>query len=67
MVPRPSVALDRTTITALENGGGSISKKWKISTFQQQDLVSNGLEDQRGILKAKGLTDIAISIILSNQ
>ncbi|OMJ25410.1 hypothetical protein AYI69_g4306 [Smittium culicis] len=47
--------------------GDTRSRKRKISTLQQQGVVTDSLEDQRSILKAQSFTDNAFGIIVANQ
>ncbi|OMJ10797.1 hypothetical protein AYI70_g10103 [Smittium culicis] len=54
-------------ITTASNNGSAGSKKRKISTVEQQELVSHVMENQRCTLKAQVLFDTAVDIIFSNQ
>ncbi|OMJ18986.1 hypothetical protein AYI69_g6803 [Smittium culicis] len=67
MVPGSSMHVGRATTSYTSDNGDTRSRKRKISALQQQGVVLDGLEDQRSILKAQGLTDNAINIIVSNQ
>ncbi|OLY79513.1 hypothetical protein AYI68_g6414 [Smittium mucronatum] len=63
IVPRPYSALYRTNTPSSGKEGSSRSRKRKISTLQQQVLISIGLEDQWYIFKVQDLTDIVIEVI----
>ncbi|OMJ14759.1 hypothetical protein AYI70_g7694 [Smittium culicis] len=67
MEPRSTEAINSLAITTASNNGSAGSKKRKISAVEQQDLVSHGMENQRFILNAQGLSDTAVEIIVSNQ
>ncbi|OMJ08851.1 hypothetical protein AYI69_g10911, partial [Smittium culicis] len=54
-------------IASTGNDGHTRPQKRKISAVEQQKLVPYGMENQRRILQAQGLSDIAIDIIVSNQ
>ncbi|OMJ10546.1 hypothetical protein AYI69_g10200 [Smittium culicis] len=67
MVPGSSMHFGRATTSSTSDNADTRSRKRKISALKQQGVVLDGLEDQRSILKAQGLTDNAINIIVSNQ
>ncbi|OMJ24123.1 hypothetical protein AYI69_g4742 [Smittium culicis] len=67
MVPRSTEVINSPAITTTSNNGSARSKKRKISAAEQQELVSHGMENQQCILKAQGLSDTAVDIIISNQ
>ncbi|OMJ16497.1 hypothetical protein AYI69_g7822 [Smittium culicis] len=67
MVPGSSMHVGRTANSSTSDKGDTRTRKRKISALQQQGVVLDGLEDQRSILKAQGLTDNAINIIVSNH
>ncbi|PVU95345.1 hypothetical protein BB561_001890 [Smittium simulii] len=49
------------------NDGHTRPQKRKISAVEQQELVPHGMENQRRVLQAQGLSDTAINIIVSNK
>ncbi|OMJ20469.1 hypothetical protein AYI70_g4095 [Smittium culicis] len=54
--------------TCLKNDNGDTrSRNQKIFAIQQQVVVLGCFEDMRSILKAQGLTDNGIKIIVSEQ
>ncbi|OMJ12369.1 hypothetical protein AYI70_g9169, partial [Smittium culicis] len=60
MVPGPLAIVNRSATSPAGDDSRPGSKKRKISALQQQDVVPNGMEDQRSTIKNQGLTDTAI-------
>ncbi|OMJ13406.1 hypothetical protein AYI70_g8515 [Smittium culicis] len=67
MVPISTDVINNPSITAASRNGSAGSKKLKISAVEQQELESRGMENQRCILKAQGLSDTAVDMIVSNH
>ncbi|OMJ07790.1 hypothetical protein AYI70_g11963 [Smittium culicis] len=67
MVPIFTDVINSPSITAASRNGSAGSKKLKISAVEQQELESRGMENQRCILKAQGLSDTAVDMIVSNH
>ncbi|PVU86641.1 hypothetical protein BB560_006630 [Smittium megazygosporum] len=67
LVSRPDKSFNITTITTSSIISSTRPKKQKISAREKQELVLDGLEDQRGFLQTEGLENYAIDLILSNK
>ncbi|PVU94705.1 hypothetical protein BB561_002339 [Smittium simulii] len=59
------ISCSATSSTA--NYGHTKPQKRKISDVEQQELMPHGMENQRRVIQAQGLSDTAINIIVSNK
>ncbi|OMJ21624.1 hypothetical protein AYI70_g3363 [Smittium culicis] len=67
LVSRSPEAIDCTAAPSSSNDDNSRSKKRKVPAYEEQEMVINGMEDQRSFLKSQGLEDTAINLIVSNE
>ncbi|OMJ30032.1 hypothetical protein AYI69_g436 [Smittium culicis] len=67
MVPGSPEAISLPTAITTGNHRNTRPEKRKITSIEQQELVSYGVENQRSFLKTQGLSDSAINIIFSNE
>ncbi|OMJ24354.1 hypothetical protein AYI70_g1641 [Smittium culicis] len=67
MVPGSPETISLTTASTTGNNRNTRTEKQKITTIEQQELVSYGVENQRSFLKTQGLSDSTIKIIVSSE
>ncbi|PVZ96837.1 hypothetical protein BB558_007238, partial [Smittium angustum] len=67
LVPRPGTVINQSTIIDTVNVGYSGPKKRKIAAIEEQELETHGLESELSALKAQGLSDLVIKLILENN
>ncbi|OLY83650.1 hypothetical protein AYI68_g2205 [Smittium mucronatum] len=67
VVSGPAGIISITAVSPTGNNGHTGPQKRKISTFDQQTLVSHGMENQLRVLQEQGLSLSVIQIIIFNQ
>ncbi|OMJ29738.1 hypothetical protein AYI69_g734 [Smittium culicis] len=67
LVSRSPEVIDCTAAPSSSNDDNSRHKKRKVPAYEEQEMVINGMEDQRSLLKSQGLEDTAINLIVSNE